>query len=198
MSTNQWSCRRVDRGFSYKFIEARYSFGSQLTFSGDKIMGIWQWVKEVTVKIFWPWFKEFAWPFIQQHMKDLIFFVLDLFKEKFKTWVSEQAKKKTDNANRKAEEFEQKAKSSQKDEEADKFRTVAQVWREVAEQYRQENESLRNKIDGLSEEVKDEAFAKADSLKIDLDFSDEKPILSIGDAVHKLPQLPAGDNKEKG
>jgi len=86
----------------------------------------------------------------------------------------------------------------QKDEESDKFRAVAQVWREVAEQFRQENESLRNKIDGLSEEVKEEAFAKADSLEIDLDFSDEKPILSIGDAVHKLPQLPAGDNKEKG
>ncbi len=161
-------------------------------------MGIWQWVKEGIVKIFWPWFKEVAWPFIRQHMKDLISFVIELFKVKLKKWASEQAKKKTENANRKAEGFEQKAKSSQKDEEADKFRAVAQVWREVAEQFRQENESLTNKIDELSKEIKEEAFTKADSLEIDLDFSGEKPKLSIGDAVYNLPQLPSGDDKEKG
>jgi hypothetical protein len=161
-------------------------------------MGIWQWVKEVTVKVFWPWFKEFAWPLIRQHMKELILFALELFKEKFKKWASEKAQKNTENANQKAEEFEQRANSCKKDEEADKFRAVAQVWREVAEQFRQENESLKNKIDELSKEVKEEVFTKADSLEIDLDFSNKKPKLLIGNTIYNLPQLPSSDNKEMG
>jgi|GEM_PF-2085491 len=61
-------------------------------------MGIWQWVKKVTVKIFWPWFKDAAWPFILQYMKDLIFFVNDLFKENLKKWVSQQAIDKEEKA----------------------------------------------------------------------------------------------------
>jgi hypothetical protein len=164
-----------------------------ITVSGGEIMEIWQWVKEVIVKIFWPWFREFAWPFIRQYMNELIIFVLNLFIDKFKKWVSEQAEKKTETANQKAAEFEQKAKFSQRNEDTEKFIAIAKVWREVAEQFRQENESLKKNIDELSEEIKKEEFAKVDSLKIDLDLSDEKPKLSIGDAIYNLPQLPLGD-----
>ena len=161
-------------------------------------MGILRWVKEVTVKVFWPWFKEVAWPFVRKHLKDLITLALEMFKERFKIWASEQAKEKEEKSNQKAEDFEQKANASDNDEEAEKFRAIAQVWREVAEQFRQENESLRMKIDELSSEVKEQAFRKADSLEIDLDFSGEIPNLSIGDSIYNLRQLPSGDKKEEG
>ena len=161
-------------------------------------MSIWQWVKEVTVKIFWPWFKDVAWPFIRQHMKELIFFVIDLFKEKLKKWMSQQTKDKEEKANQKAEDFEKKANDSRNEAEAEKFRAVAQVWREVAEQLRQENETLKRKLDELSKEVKEEGLKNVDSLEIDLDFSDEKPKLSIGDSTYNLPQLPSGDRQDKG
>ncbi|MDM8542241.1 hypothetical protein QUF90_14260 [Desulfococcaceae bacterium HSG9] len=161
-------------------------------------MGIWQWIKDVTVKVFWPWFKEVAWPFIRQHLKDIIVFVLDLFKEKLKKWMSQQAKDKEDRANQKAEDYEKKANASNDDREAEKFGDIAKVWREVAEQFRQENETLKRKIDELSREVKEEAFKKTNSLEIDLDFSDEKPILSIGHSTYSLPQLPSRDNNGKG
>jgi hypothetical protein len=160
-------------------------------------MSIWHWVKEVTVKIFWPWFKEVAWPFIRQHLNDLIFFALDLFKDKFKKWASEQTEKKSENANQKADEFTKKAESAKTHEEAEKFRAIAQVWREVAEQFRQENEALKRKIDELSQEVKEEASDKVESLNIDLDFSSEKPVLSIGNTLYDLPALPSPDDSKK-
>jgi len=50
----------------------------------------------------------------------------------------------------------------------------------------------------LSKEVKEEALKKVDSLEIDLDFSDEKPKLLIGDSTYSLPQLPSGDRQDKG
>jgi len=157
-------------------------------------MAIWQWVKEVTVRLFWPWFKEAAWPFIHEHLKDLINFFLDIFIEKFKKWASEQAEKRTESANQKADEFAQKAKSAQTQEDAEKFRAVAQVWREVAEQFRQENEALKRKLDELSQEVKKEALEKTNNLDVDLDFSADKPKLMIGDTSYDLPALPSSDD----
>jgi len=152
--------------------------------------------QEVTVKVFWSWFKEVAWPFIRKHLKDLIIFVLDLFKEKFKKWASEQVEKRTQSANKKADEFAQKAKSAQTPEDAEKFRALAQVWREVAEQFRQENEALKMKLDEISQEVQREAFEKTNNLDVDLDFSAEKPKLMMGDASYDLPALPSsGDTK---
>jgi len=68
----------------------------------------------------------------------------------------------------------------------------------VAEQLRQENETLKRKIDELSKEVKEEALKNVKSSEIDLDFSDEMPKLLIGDSSYSLPQLPSGDNKDKG
>ncbi len=155
-------------------------------------MGIWQWAKEVTEKYFWPWFIDVAWPFIRKYFKDLIIYVLDLFKEQFKEWASERAKKRTESANQKAEEFEQRAKSAESHEDAEKYRAVAQVWREVAEQFLQENEALKIKIDELSREVQKEAFEK-----IELDFSDEKPKLIMGGTSNDSPALPSSDDTKK-
>ncbi len=157
-------------------------------------MSIWRWVKEVTVKVFWPWFKDVAWPFIRKHLKDLIIFALDLFKERFKEWASERAKKRTESANQKAEEFEERAKLAESHEDAEKYQAVAQVWREVAEQFRQENEALKRKIEEISQEVQKESFEKADNVSIDLDFSGEKPKLLMGDTSYDLPALPLGDD----
>jgi len=160
-------------------------------------MAVWQWVKEVTVKVFWPWFKEVAWPLIRKHLKGLITFSLDLFKEKFKKWASEQAKKRTKSANQKADEFAQKAKAAQTHEDAEKFRAVAQIWREVAEQLRQENEALKMKLDELSQEVQREALEKTNNLDVDLDFSAEKPKLMMGDTSYDLPALPSSDDTKR-
>lgn len=159
-------------------------------------MGIWQWVKEVTVSIFWPWFKEVAWPFIRQHLKDLIIFAFDLFKDQFKKWTSEWTKKRTESANQKAEEYEQKAKSAESSEDIDKYKAVAQVWREVAEQFLRENEELKNKFDEIFEETQKKAFKHADDLDIDFDFSDENPKLMIGDNSYDLPALPSNDSNK--
>ena len=157
-------------------------------------MSIWQWIKEVTVKVFWPWFKDVVWPFVRKHLKDIIIFTFDLFKDRFKEWASERAKNRTESANQKAEEFEQRAKSAESYEDAEKYQAVAQVWREVAEQFRQENEALKRKIDEISQEAQKKAFEKADNLDIDLDFSDEKPKLIMGDTSYDLPALPSSDD----
>lgn len=161
---------------------------------GGNGMSVWQWIKEVIVEIFWPWFKEVAWPFIKQHLKELIIFAFELLKEKLKEWASERAKSNTENASQKADEFEKKAESAKTYEEADKFRAIAQVWREVAEQFRQENELLRRKIDEISKDAEEEASAKVDKLNMDLDFSYEKPKFIIGGDSYNLPALPSSND----
>lgn len=159
-------------------------------------MGILGYLKKVFVRKFWPWFKKFIWPIILKHIKEIIEFLTARFKEKLKKWASEEAEKKSKTAHEKAEEFEQKAKSAGTNEEAEKYKAIAEVWREVVEQYRRENEELKRKIDELSQEVRKEAFDKADNLDIDIDFSGKKPILNLGEASYELQQLPTEDDPE--
>lgn len=159
-------------------------------------MNIWQWVKKVIVEIFWPWFKEFAWPIIKKAIEDLVIYIVGIIIEKIKKWTSERAENNTENANQKADEFDKKAESAKTHEEADKFKAVAQVWREVAEQFRQENELLKREIDDISKNAEKEASVKVDELNIDLDFSHEKPKVLIGDDSYNLPALPSLKDKK--
>jgi hypothetical protein len=153
--------------------------------------------KNIALKIFWPWFKKFAWPIIRKNIEYFIIWFSDLFKKETKKWFSHQMKENEEKAKQKAEEFENKSNHSKNEAEAEKLQSIAQVWREVAEQFRQENETLERKIDELSRELKEETFKKADSLEFDLVFSDEKPALSIGGSTYRLTQLPSKDNDEK-
>ncbi|HKK00652.1 MAG TPA: hypothetical protein VJ955_00660, partial [Desulfuromonadales bacterium] len=74
----------------------------------------------------------------------------------------------------------------------EKHRAVAQVWREVAEQFRKDNEELKAKLDEFEREAKDVSDAMVEDMKIEVDFSKEKPIMQLGEKIKELPALPEG------
>lgn len=153
-------------------------------------MGIFATIITFVVKRFWPWFKDFVWPSVKNHVKELIFFILEKLKGQFKEWFSNKSKKREQEAQSKAEEAESKAQSSSNEADVEKYRAVAQVWREVAEQLRRDNEELKAKLDELVKEAKYASESLVEDIELDLDFSKDKPILKIGEKVQEMPALP--------
>jgi len=142
------------------------------------------------VKKFWPWFQEFVWPIVQEHIIDIINFIISFFKNKIKDEVNEQSSKRESDANKKAEEAEQRAEKAANTTDADKYEAIAKVWREVAEQFRIDNEELRKKLDDLEAGAKATSKDIVDNTNFDIDFSGEQPSLLIGEVKKDMPALP--------
>jgi hypothetical protein len=153
-------------------------------------MSIWSKFVKFIVKTFWPWFKEFVWPFVKEHVVEIINWIITVFKNKIKEKVNEQSAKRENDANKKAEEAEQKADQSSNTGDAEKYKAVAQVWREVAEQFRADNEELRKKLDDLEAEAQAASKDIVENTDFDIDFSGKQPILKIGEVKIDLPALP--------
>lgn len=153
-------------------------------------MGIINSILSFIVKKFWPWFLSYVWPFIKEHVKEFVYFIIETLKEKIKDWLSARSKERTRQAHQKAQEAEGRAEETQNEHEAEKYRAVAKVWREVAEQFRSDNEELKAKLDEFEAEAKTSAETDIESMNIDLDFTKEKSTLRLGDKVQELPALP--------
>jgi len=138
---------------------------------------------------FWPWFKEFAWPYIKEHVEDLISLATGMMKERFKEFFKEKSEARQDEASQKAQEAEKHANDSSNIHEAEKYRALAQVWREVAEKYRRDYEDVKRKLDEVEAEAKMKSAAMVDKMDLDVDFSKEKPVLKIGKEIKYLPTL---------
>jgi predicted RNase H-like nuclease (RuvC/YqgF family) len=139
------------------------------------------------VKYFWPWFIEFIWPIIKDHVKDLIIFIIGKLLGIVKEWFEEVTQKRKHQAESNAEQAENKAETASSDAEADKYRAVAKVWREVAEQFRIDNENLKNKLYDLETEARTVSEKMVDDMKIDVDFSKEKAIVTIDKNEKEIP-----------
>lgn len=152
-------------------------------------MGIWGKVVKWVAEVFWPYFKDYIWPFIKENMKEILEVI-----EKIKTWTSEYLDKKNTERERqakaKAEEAEKRASKSTSDEEINKLRAVAEVWREIADQYRRDNEDLKKDLDKFTSEAKKDALAAIDKLDISADFQNLKTVMQIGETKKDLPLLP--------
>ncbi len=151
---------------------------------------MFEWIKEVVVKLFWPWFKEFAWPFIRKHLIELVHFVFDKLIENIKELFLKRTKEQSDTVNQKADEYEKMAESSKTQEEAEKLRAVAQAWREAAEYFRRESEDLKNQLGELIKKAENDVSEKTNDLNIDIDFSNSNPRLLINGTQHNLPSVP--------
>lgn len=160
-------------------------------------MGIWQWVKEITVKTFLPWFKEFVWPIIKKHFEEMVASLINKFRDVLMQWIEEWTRRKEDRAYQRADEFEQKAKTAEPNHEKEKYQAMAKVWREIAEQFRQENEDLIKKIDEITMEVKEDSNRRTSNLELDFDFSDQTPVLLIGGKGIDLPALPSSNKRKE-
>lgn len=152
-------------------------------------MGFFDEVMKFIVKKFWPWFKEFVWPYIKEHVKELIVFAIGELKKIIKKWLSNKSETREREANQKAQEAESQANDSSITAEAEKYRAIAKIWREVAEQFRSDNEEMKRRLDEFEAEAKMRSEAEVNDLNLDVDFSKEKPILMIGPEVKKLPAL---------
>lgn len=153
-------------------------------------MGLINTVQKFLIKTFWPWFKAFVWPYLKEHVIDLVFFVLDRFKNQIKEWLSNRSELRQRDAEVKAESAEKKAESTTDPTEAERLRATAQVWREVAEQFRRDNEELKAKLDEMEAEAKAASEGIVQDIDFDMDFSKSRPVLKLGDRSHELPALP--------
>ncbi len=154
-------------------------------------MGVLDTLMKFIVKKFWPWFLDFVWPYIKEHFRALINFVIDNIIEMIKKWVEDKTSKREQEAYHKAYQADEKADKASSDmNEAEKHRAVAEVWREVAEQFRKDNEELKKRIDEIENEAKEGSTKIIDDLKLNVDFSKDKPTLKIGDEIRELPSLP--------
>lgn len=153
-------------------------------------MSIFSKILQFIVKKFWPWFLEFVWPIIQEHIIDIINFIICFFTNKIKDKANEQSSKRESDANKKAEEAEQRAEKAANTTDADKYEAIAKVWREVAEQFRSDNEELRKKLDDIAVEAQAASQTIVKNTDFDIDFSGEQPNLKIGEVKKDLPALP--------
>lgn len=153
-------------------------------------MGTWLWIKDVVVKVFWPWFLEAVWPAIKKHAAQLILLGLDMLASAIKRLMINRTKTRSDEANQQAAEYEKKAEVAENEIEAENYKKIAQIWREVAEKYRQDNEFLKNKMEELVADVKLDVLEKVDALKINLHFKDKVPELTMDDQSYELKELP--------
>jgi hypothetical protein len=142
------------------------------------------------VKKFWPWFNEFVWPYVKEHIMELIFFVIERMKDMVKQWFQKKSESRQQEASHKAQEAEQQATESSDLHEAEKHLAIAQVWREVAEQFRRDNEELKRKLDEFEVEAKTNTVTIVEDMNINVDFSQERPVLKIGETIRELPALP--------
>ena len=138
---------------------------------------------------FWPWFKAFVWPYIKDHVADLISFAIEMMKKMMKKFFEEKSESRQQEASQKAQDAEKNANNSPDIHEAEKYRAIAQIWREVFEQYRRDNEDLKRKLDEFEAEAKRNSSAMVDKMDMDVDFSKEQPVLKIGDEIKILPTL---------
>ena len=153
-------------------------------------MSIFNTITKFVVKQFWPWFKEFVWPLLKEHVIELIVVFLKRFKSEIRDWVSGRSERRSTEAEEKAAAAENKAKATSDVNEAERLRATAQVWREVAEQLRRDNDELKAKIDEVEAEAKAAAEGTVQEMDFDLDFTEAKPVLLLDKNRHKLPELP--------
>lgn len=140
---------------------------------------------------FWPWFKAVVWPFLKEHILEIIMYFIAKFKDWIKHWFETRSERRSQEAKQKAQEAETRAQESESSAEADYWKKVAEIWREVAEQYRRDFEDFKSDLRNFKEDVETEAASTVDDINIDVDLGSEKPILTIANKKHELPNLPA-------
>lgn len=153
-------------------------------------MSIWSEILKFVVKKFWPWFKQFVWPIIKEHIMEFVSFVIQKLIEIAKDMFSEKTSSRQQEAQSKAEEAESKASDATNDAEAEKYQAVAKVWREVAEQFRRDNEELKRKLEEAGNMAENVSAQMVDEMDLDVDFSKEKPVMKLSKRTTELPALP--------
>ncbi|MBD3330836.1 hypothetical protein GF354_04890 [Candidatus Peregrinibacteria bacterium] len=153
-------------------------------------MGWFNAIFKFIVKKFWPWFKDFVWPYLKDHVNELISFILDRFKNQIKDIFSDRTERRRKEAQEKADAAEKRAKGTSDDGESERLRATAQVWREVAEQFRRDNEEMKAKLDEMEAETKATSEGIVQDMEFDVDFSETTPVLKLGENRHELPALP--------
>lgn len=139
------------------------------------------------IKAFSRWAEKEALGYIKKHVRKLIERLLGTLKDKFNEYASNQAKKKKAEATRRANDAEKNAESADSQSEREKWKAVAEVWRDVANTFREENEALKKRIEELATEAYSEAEEAISSMTLEVDFSADQTLLTLGEQVHELP-----------
>lgn len=143
------------------------------------------------VKKFWPWFQEVVWPFIKEHVIEILLLFIGKFKAWIEDWFEQRSQRREHEAEQRAEEAEASAQSSKSEADAETWRRISEVWREVAEQHRRDLEDLKSDLRDFEEKVKSDAESVVDDLGIDMEVIGDAPTLLIGDGRHELPESPS-------
>ena len=151
-------------------------------------------ILKFVAKKLWPWFKEYLWPILREHILELVVLVMSRLKEKFKAWAETRSNERQEQATQKAQEADESARDSATDSEKQKYEAVARVWREVVEQIRVENEALKSKIEELTSAAEAEITTRTRDSNPTIDISSDMPVLIIGEKRTTLPALP--DNSD--
>lgn len=142
----------------------------------------------------WPWFKNYIWPLLREHVIEIFNWCIAKLKERFKEWTDNRSTNRTEQAVSKAEEAERASQEAETSADREKYAAVAQVWREVAEQFRQDNEELRAKLDELTAGAEAEFADNISKCDPAIDTSKSAPALMLSNQRLELPSPPSDND----
>jgi valyl-tRNA synthetase len=145
----------------------------------------------------WPWFKDYIWPHLREHLLEMVSWTFSRLKEKIKEYLEERSSQRQEEATQRALKAEESARNATNDAERQKHEALASVWREVAEQFREENELLKTKVQELTSAAELELVESARKNAPNVDTSSDTPVLVIGEKRTSLPPLPSSSGSKK-
>ncbi|NJI86306.1 MULTISPECIES: hypothetical protein [Shewanella] len=152
-------------------------------------MSIWNTVRVFLVEAFWPWFKEFAWPILREHLADIIMLLAKALKDKIKSKVDENSEIQVKDFEDKASKAEESAMDSVNKDEIEKFKNEARIWREAAERLKQDNAKLQKDLDEITFKMEKTAIDSLEAMELDIAAEDNKTVLSIDGKKTNLPNI---------
>ncbi|SDK76485.1 hypothetical protein [Microbulbifer yueqingensis] len=150
-------------------------------------MSIVNTVREFLVATFWPWFKEYAWPIIKQHLIEIISSLVKIISEKIQGKMAEKASSQVNDFEVQAAKAEQSAMDSLDPNEIKKLKREAQIWREVAERLKKDNAALVKDLAEIAEKSKIDTINSLKNTELDIATEGENAIFTIGGTARSLP-----------
>ncbi|KPV54840.1 hypothetical protein SE17_01295 [Kouleothrix aurantiaca] len=133
---------------------------------------------------FWPFFRKYIWPLIQEEVIKSFKHTIRIFSEKYEDLLRHNTVKQNQ-AQAQAQAAEAQAANATNSTDADKYRAVAEVWRQVAEDLREENEKLKAEREGFLKQVAGEAERSVKDMQIHINGNQVQ--LTSGNGVVALP-----------
>lgn len=145
-------------------------------------------IQKFLLSSLWPWLNKHVLKKIQEKLiriaiEIIIKLATDIMKEMYN-----KASSRVSDADKKSKEAEQNANNSTDINEAEKYKKEAEIWRTVAYSYMEDLNEMKKVFESTMEKTKDVLVDEMNK-DIDINISDGKPVLYIGEYREELPKV---------